>query len=123
MCPSCSVSILQDMNEWASWLSTALPPDPSKTYISGQKAWDSSGLDVCRPYHLPISPDAGNKGHVAKEPFRNLMILILTKGFQSDALQAGTELLLACKPDKRLFNEAGLKNKTFVFLEAIKLYH
>ena len=84
-----------------------LPPEPSKTYIQ-KNGFEQHGPDLVRPNHLCYFPEAGNKGHVLRESFKNLVCLIMCRGFMTDPFLPGVEMLLVCKPDHRLFKESDL---------------
>ena len=93
--------LCQDPDEWSTWLSEVLKPEPSRTYIT-KESFETPGTDYVRPFHLCYRPEAGNKGHVVRENFRNLICLIMCNGFTTDPLLPGVEMLLVCKPDPRL---------------------
>ena len=80
--------------EWAGFLANTFPPDRDILYMTtwdGFSPEDSSDLGLCflRPFQLPFDVDAGNKGFVYREKVRNLVQLILAKGFRSNPTEPG----------------------------------
>ena len=96
-------SHVPDPAAWAEYLDTTFPVDKDTDYISN---WDNYGTQHARPWHFSWHPQAGNKGVVEKLQFKNLMTLILTKGFESDPTLPGVEQPVV-KPPNPIFFQSG----------------
>jgi hypothetical protein len=94
---------VSDPDEWAKYLDGTFPAEGDVDYISN---WDSFGQKFVRPWHFSWHPQAGNKGVVEKFQFKNLMTLMLTKGFESNPMLPGVEQPVV-KPPNPIFFQSG----------------
>jgi hypothetical protein len=67
---------------FAQWLDRSFP---AETGIAYAKDFSANGALNIRLYNLCWHKDSGNKGLVVEEKMRNLVMLILARGFRTDA--------------------------------------
>lgn len=90
-----------DEMTWCQWLADNFEQEPDRRYLDSCDGHDQ-GVVYLRPFNLSWRRESGNKGYVMQESFRNLLQLILAKGFQTDADILGTERLVCQAHDPRL---------------------
>ena len=94
----------EEQLEWFQFLSESFPPENDVEYMTDFSA--SGGLVALRPFMLPWKRATGNKGYVMHENFRNLVQLILARGFLTSPLLPGVEALVVSEHNKRLVDES-----------------
>jgi hypothetical protein len=89
--------------EHAAYLDEMFPADPNPVwpYITN---WDTKGPKLLRPYHLSWHKQAGNKGFIYRDKLRNLVTLIMAKGFLTNPEIPGVELPIITNPNPAFFN-------------------
>lgn len=92
--------------EWSAFLASTFPPDPDKKYMASHEV--PFGRQYIRPYMWSWDRQHGNKGFIDKTHFKNLLTLVLTRGFNTNPDIPGTELPLICKPQDELQADGGI---------------
>ncbi|CAK8986676.1 unnamed protein product [Durusdinium trenchii] len=76
-------------SHWAKFLAETFPDEDDVDYIAHYPA--QAEMVCLRPYQLSWKRDTGNKGWVMQDSFRNLLQLVLAKGFLTDPRTPGVE--------------------------------
>ena len=94
----------QDIEElsWSKFLSDTFPAEADVEYLSENGCEDTACRTYLRPFMLSWKREAGNKGYVMQESFRNLMQLILAKGFETSSDIPGVELPVCSRHHEKL---------------------
>lgn len=92
--------------EWSTFLAETFPADPGTVYMESHAS--PYGRCFVRPYMWCWDRQRGNKGFIDKLHFKNLLTLVLTRGFNTDPSVPGTELPLICGPQEVLQLEGDL---------------
>ena len=101
----------QEQLAWSNFLSEKFPAEAKVTYLSEDDMDDASQVYL-RPFMLSWKREAGNKGYVMQENFRNLIQLILAKGFETSSSIAGVELPVCSKHHSKLIQGTAMHMPT-----------
>ena len=101
----------QEELAWSNFLSQTFPAESEVTYLSADEM-DSACQVYLRPFMLSWKREAGNKGYVMQENFRNLIQLILAKGFETSSSIAGVELPVCSEHHSKLIQHTAMHMPT-----------
>jgi hypothetical protein len=96
--------------EWAELLHSKFPDMPGVPYMT---EW-SGGRTYIRGWMMAWHPQSGNKGFIYTDALKDLMTLIVAKGFQSDPNIPGVQVPVITPPNKTFFLDS-----EFVFPELV----
>lgn len=92
--------------ELALHLDQLLPEENNVLYMKDGD-W-TVGPKCARLYMFGWHVNMGNKGLMVDDYMKNLVSLIMAQGFRTDPCLPGTEALVVCAPDERLFDDQNL---------------
>ena len=97
----------QEQLAWSNFLSETFPAESDVEYLSADEMEEACQVHL-RPFMLSWKREAGNKGYVMQENFRNLIQLILAKGFETSSSIAGVEMPVISKHHAKLIQGAAM---------------
>ena len=90
---------VDDQSNWALWLSKTFEPSSLYNYLDSCDEMEDGSHVILRPFAISYEREAGCKGWCSKDQLRNLIQLILVKGFVTDPTIPGTEMLVIKEHD------------------------
>ena len=87
--------------EWATLVNGYFPPTPGTSYMKDTDDDWKPGRKLFRCWEVSWKMASGNAGFVSLEKFRNLFMLVLAYGPETNPEIPGTELPIITKPDVR----------------------
>jgi hypothetical protein len=93
---------------YCNTLDTKFPENLGVEYMD-QASFSVYGRKMVRPWMLAYHKQSGNKGFCYQEQLRNLIMLILVNGFETDPDSVRGKHLLIAKPDPVFFKPGELK--------------
>lgn len=86
-------------DDYAAFLDKNFPPDDNVHYAAD---W-APGTKHLRPYHMCWHAQSGNKGFIYLDRLKNLVLLVMAKGFLTNPSLPGVESLVIAKPQLCFF--------------------
>ena len=94
------------LSDWARAVEAHFPSVGDAGYMKADDGWES-GRKRFRAWEVSWKLNSGNSGFVDLPKFRNLLMLVLAFGPETDPELPGTELPIISKPDARFTDGSG----------------